>query len=136
VILLDTSFLYALNDRKDKNHNTALALVQTLAAPLFLPTPVLAELCYLLHTRLGHHAMRQFLRGLSESNIRLLLLTSKDIKRTVGVLDRYTHSKLDFADAAIVVIAKRYGITRIATFDRRDFAIIRPRHTSYFELLP
>lgn len=33
-------------------------------------------------------------------------------------------------------ILERIDITRICTFDRHDFMIIRPAHTDYFELLP
>jgi predicted nucleic acid-binding protein len=136
MILLDTSFLYALTNTRDKNHGSTVALLPELERPLFLPTPVLPELCYLLQSRLGHHVMRRFLRILSESEIRLLALIDNDIESIANLLDRYAGTRLDFADAAIVAIAERYGITRIATFDRRDFSIIRPRHTAFFELLP
>ncbi len=35
-----------------------------------------------------------------------------------------------------MVIAERLNITRIVTFDRRDFSVFRPSHCEYFELLP
>ena len=35
-----------------------------------------------------------------------------------------------------MTIAERLGVTRIATFDRRDFSIFRPRHCDYLDLLP
>lgn len=134
--LLDTSFLYALANTRDKNHSTTLALLPKLERPLFLPVPVLPEVCYPLQSRLGHHAMRRFLRMLSASEVRLLALEGGDIERVSSLLDDYADSELDFADAAIVALAERHGITRIATFDRRDFSIIRPQHTAFFELLP
>jgi hypothetical protein len=31
---------------------------------------------------------------------------------------------------------KRLGVVRIFTLDRRDFAMVRPRHAAAFELLP
>jgi predicted nucleic acid-binding protein len=80
--------------------------------------------------------MRRFLHGLSGSDIRLLPLFDDDIERVTTLLDMYASSRLDFADAATVAIAERHGITKIATFDRRDFSIIQPRHTTFFELLP
>lgn len=39
-------------------------------------------------------------------------------------------------DCCIMAIAERLGVTRIATFDRRDFSIFRPQHCDFFELLP
>jgi uncharacterized protein len=136
VTLLDTSFLFALTNNRDKNHRLASAILPKLERPLRLPTPVLPELCYLLDSKLGHHVMRRFLRVLSESEMRLLALTDGDIMRILDILDQYSTSRLDFADAAIVALAERYNIRTIATFDRRDFSIIRPQHTTYFELLP
>lgn len=87
VILLDTSFLYALNDADDKNHAVSSALIPKLNVSLFLPIPVLPELCYLLRTRLGHLAMRRFLYGLSESDIRLLPLVDDDMARVSEILE-------------------------------------------------
>ena len=136
MILLDTSFLYALNDASDRNHRAVVALLDTLNAPLALPTPVLPELCYLLHSRLGHHVMRRFLHGLIESDIHILPLSADDMQRIVELLEQYTDARLDFTDAGIVALAERHGISTIATFDHRDFSIVRPRHTVSFELLP
>jgi uncharacterized protein len=36
----------------------------------------------------------------------------------------------------VIAIAERLGITQIATRDRRDFTVVRPRHAGAFELLP
>ena len=33
-------------------------------------------------------------------------------------------------------VAERLNITRILTLDQRDFQIIRPKHSEYFEILP
>ena len=136
VTLLDTSFLYALAISRDKNHRATIAVLPKLERPLLLPTPVLPELCYLLESRAGHHVMRRFLHTLSTSEIKLVTLIGDDIKQIADLLDKYADSSLDFADAAIVAIAERNRITKIATFDRRDFSIIRPQHTPVFELLP
>lgn len=135
-ILLDTNFLYALNDADDTNHVASATFLQTLDASLFLPSPVLPELSYLLHSRLGHLAMRRFLLGLEESDIVLVSLTPNDLMRINQIQAKYADARLDFADTAIVAMAERLEIERICTFDRRDFSIIRPKHTTSFTLLP
>jgi predicted nucleic acid-binding protein len=33
-------------------------------------------------------------------------------------------------------VAERLNITRIYTFDKRDFGVFRPKHTQYLELVP
>jgi predicted nucleic acid-binding protein len=135
-MLLDTSFLYALNDAQDQNHLRTVNFLSTLQAELYLPTPVLPELCYLLHSRLGHKAMRRFLSGLPDSDIELIPIEATDLPRVTELLTNYADAGLDFVDAVLVVMAERLGIEDILTFDRRDFALIRPRHCSAFNLHP
>ncbi len=135
-ILLDTSLLYALNDADDQNHTKSASFLGDLTAQLYLPAPVLPELCYLLHSRLGHPAMRRFLTGLTNSDIELITIDSADLTHIAKILTQYADANLDFTDAAIITLAERLGFERIATFDRRDFAIVRPRHCDAFELLP
>lgn len=131
--ILDTSFLFALTDLSDRNHNRVLSVAQTINELLVLPTVVLPEVCYLIASRLGHPVMRQFLSNLVDNNIQLESLTPDDLKRVNEILEQYADSKIDFVDAAIVTIAERSGITRILTLDRRDFSLFRPKHCGYFE---
>jgi hypothetical protein len=134
--LLDTSYLLALTNAKDRNHHRVLNLASNIEAPLMLPMPVLPEICYLIATRMGHATMRQFLNHTLNSNTVLEPITRVDLQRATELLDTYADSKLDFVDATIVALAERYHITQILTLDRRDFSIIRPRHCDFFELLP
>ncbi|HRJ42473.1 MAG: PIN domain-containing protein [Caldilineaceae bacterium] len=135
-VLLDTSFLFALADTSDYNHDRVLAVARTLTDPLILPLPVLPEVCYLIASRLGHSAMRRFLSELVVSDTVLEAIDRTDLRRVNEILDQYADSLLDFVDAAIIAIAERRQITRILTLDRRDFSIVRPRHCDYFEILP
>jgi len=36
----------------------------------------------------------------------------------------------------VIALAERHGVTRIATLNRRHFAVVRPRHTPAFTPLP
>ena len=120
----------------DRNHSRVLEVAKSIADPLVLPITVLPEVTYLLGSRLGHEAMRQFLKSLVTSNVTLEAITVMDLERATEILDTYADSRLDFVDSTIVAIAERLNITRILTLDRRDFTIIRPKHHSYFEILP
>ncbi|NLF11417.1 MAG: PIN domain-containing protein [Anaerolineaceae bacterium] len=136
VALLDTSFLFALANSNDRNHQRVVEAAQGLSGSLLLPVPVLPEVCYLLASRLGHGAMRRFLRELAASNIGLEPIDRVDLERVNELLAQYADSHLDFVDAALVAIAERYGVTRILTLDRRDFGMIRPKHCDHFDLVP
>lgn len=134
--ILDTSFLFALSDRSDRNHLRVLSVAQMIQDQLILPIVVIPEASYLIGSRLSHKAMRVFLTNLTTSTIQLEPLLIEDLIRVNKVLELYADSQLDFVDAAIVALAERLNITRILTLDRRDFSIIRPRHCNYFELVP
>lgn len=134
--ILDTSFLFALTDQSDRNHQRALAIAQNVTERLVLPIVVLPEICYLITSRLGHPAMRQFIANMTPNVVQIEAVTTEDWVRIHQILETYADNQLDFADAAIVTISERLAITRIYTLDRRDFSIIRPKHCDYFEILP
>jgi hypothetical protein len=135
-VVLDTSFLFALTDLTDLNHDCVLAVVQSINEPLLLPSFVLPEVCYLIASRLGHQAMRKFIANLVVSGVQIESMMATDLERVGQILEQYADSQLDFVDAVIVAIAERLRITRVLTLDRRDFSIMRPRHCDYFEILP
>ena len=49
---------------------------------------------------------------------------------------QYANLDLGAADASIVALAERLGVSTIATVDRRDFSIVRPKHIAAFGLVP
>jgi predicted nucleic acid-binding protein len=134
--ILDTSFLFALTDQGDRNHQRVLTVAQSVNEPLVPPVVVLPEICYLIASRLGHQAMRRFVSSVTPETIQVESVTTEDLVRVHQILAQYADNQLDFTDAAIVAIAERLNITRVYTLDRRDFSIIRPNHCDYFELLP
>ena len=134
--LLDTGFLYAVFDATDQHHGNAVQVLSNWSGELLLPTAVLVELAYLLQTRLGHQAMRGIMQRLMSQSLYLVSITSTDLIRINEVLNQYSDAKLDFVDSVIVTLAERLQVNHILTVDRRDFAIIRPNHCAYFELLP
>lgn len=50
--------------------------------------------------------MGRFLRGLGDSELRLLSLSNSDMPRVASVIDQYAQVRIDFADAAIVALAE------------------------------
>ena len=135
--ILDTGFIFALTDKTDDNHARVLRVAQIISdEPLVLPSVVIPEVCYLICSRLGHKAMRNFLNNLIISKTPIEPLLEQDLKRVTQILESYADSHLDFVDAAVIAIAERLNIIRVLTIDRRDFSLIRPVHCNYFELLP
>jgi hypothetical protein len=59
-----------------------------------------------------------------------------DFTRAVALMDRYRDAELDFVDCCLTALAERLNIRHICTFDRRDFSMIRPKHTEYLQMVP
>jgi hypothetical protein len=107
-ILIDTSVLVAYSFAKDANYRKAFDFINQLGnEKRLVVAPVLNELFY-----------------------------DDDMIRMQGIMAQYQDARFDFTDTAIMAVAERLKITRICTFDHRDFSVYRPQHTAYFELLP
>ena len=59
-----------------------------------------------------------------------------DYERCAELIESYADLGLGLVDASVVTVAERFSITTLATLNRRDFTVVRPRHTDGFELVP
>lgn len=135
-ILLDTSFIVALYHSKDKYHSLALTFVQKSEYVSFLPEVALTEIAFLLRRNSGQIAVDYFLSDLQAEGTTLASVNLMDIERARQILTDYASARLDFVDCCLMALSERLNITRICTFDRRDFSIFRPKHCDFLELLP
>ncbi|MBZ0321382.1 MAG: PIN domain-containing protein [Anaerolineae bacterium] len=135
-ILLDTSFVYALYDHKDPYHNKAREFTRANRLPFLLPDVVLVEASFFAARSGGTLGQVRFLDGLWAAAIPFEPIHRDDLPRIRTIMHTYADSKLDMTDCCIMALAERLNISRVATFDRRDFAIFRPTHCPALELLP
>jgi len=135
-ILIDSSFLYALFDQDDGKHQQALNWAMHQPYQLLVPEVVLGEVMFLLDRNGGVPATLQFLDRFTSLNYPLESVTVDDLRRVREIRETYASSRLDFVDCCIMALSERLGVTQVCTFDRRDFAIFRPRHCAFLELLP
>jgi predicted nucleic acid-binding protein len=132
VITLDTSALYALLNQQDPDHAAVLAELREDAGPYLVPAGIMAEVAYLVESRLGHRAMDALLADL-ESGAYSLECGDEDIPRIRSVASRYEDLPLGFADASVVACAERNG-GRVLTLDNRDFDVVAREET--IDVLP
>jgi hypothetical protein len=135
-VLADTSFLIALGYPRDRNHAAAKQFVAKGGIRLLLPDVVIPETMYNLRRLGGAQAALRFGNLLVAQLPPLVPLTMPDFIRALDVMRTYVDADLDIVDCCLTALAERMNITRLCTFDRRDFSIIRPNHADYFELLP
>lgn len=134
-MIVDTGILLALADRSDRNHRAAAA-VFALPDPKTVPEPVVVETDWMIVTYLGIDAEIAFLRALGEGTFAIEAPTALDRRRALEIVETYRDAKVGYVDATTIAIAERLKEDRLATFDRRDFSLVRPRHVEAFELLP
>jgi uncharacterized protein len=135
-LIVDAGPLYAYVDADDAHHAASLELLETHAGPLVVPTLVVAEVTYLLGTRLGWEDEVRFLGDLATGDLFLEPVHAADPGRIAELVARYNDLPLGTVDASVVAAAERLKTTQIATTDRRDFSIVRPSHAEAFDLLP
>lgn len=132
--VVDTGPLYAAVDADDANHERCVRALRTAAFRLVLPAMVVAEVTYLVSTRLRAAVEAAFLRGLAESDVDAP--AGGDWERIAGLVEEYRDSPLGGTDASVVALAERLGTEIVITLDRRHFGAVRPRHCKVLRLLP
>jgi len=88
-LVRDTGAVFGLYDADDAHHEAIKAVVEKEPGPLFLPVVLLAEIDYLLTTRLGQDAALEFLESVEQGAYQLVPMTSADLRvpPTFGHLD-------------------------------------------------
>jgi predicted nucleic acid-binding protein len=136
VLLADTNIWLAAADRRSDRHSECATVLRDHRGELAAPVPVIAETAWLVLDRLGTAAQATFLRLVTSGQLTPIDLTEADWRRCAGLAGQYASLRLDLIDASLIAVAERTGQTRIATLNHRDFTVVRPRHTTAFELLP
>jgi uncharacterized protein len=136
VIIADTSGLLAAFGRDAREHAGARAALDADDGPVVISPFVLAELDYLLAGRTGIGPEIQFLREVAGGVFELATFGRPELTQAAAVIERYSDLRIGLADASIVVLAARYGTTRLLTLDERHFRPIRPLRGQAFVLLP
>lgn len=135
-VIVDSSFIYALFNHSEAHHIDAVNFAIGNTEELLMPDAVLPELSYLFRRDFGYAGVQRLLESIQSFNARYVPITADDIPQMHEITMRYASAEFDIVDCCIMAIAERLSITRIATFDRRDFSIYRPRHCPFFKLMP
>jgi predicted nucleic acid-binding protein len=136
VIVLDTSGLLAALDAAQTYHQAARRVLEADPGPFLLSPFVLAELDYLLVTRVGVPAETALLHEVAEGAYQLVAFHDDDLTEAVVLIERYSDLRLGLADTSVAVIAAKARTTRILTLDERHFRSVRPLWGKAFDLLP
>lgn len=134
--LLDTSFLLAAAFERDQNHTVAASALQNMTSERLVASPVVIEVFFMVTARISYDRAVTLFELMQTSAFKIINLSMLDRQRMREIMRQYQDAELDIADVAQIALAERLDVSRIFTFDRRDFSIFHPRHCEYFELLP
>ncbi len=135
-MIVDTSALLAFYDADEPDHDAVSAVLTGSSEPLVVSPYVIAELDYLVGSRLGVPAELAVLRELAAGAWELPGFAGADLDRAAAVIRRYRDQQVGVADASNVVLARRYHTRTIATLDHRHFDVLRPLTGGRFTIVP
>lgn len=134
-IILDTSAVIGLMDKKYKKHENLKTIFTKKDNLYILPSTAIGEICYMLNSRFGNKIELIFLEEIIKTGFQLELLKDMDIVRIIEILKKYDALNIGYVDASIVAIAERLKTNKILTLDRKHFEIIIPRGFDRFDIL-
>jgi predicted nucleic acid-binding protein len=134
-MLLDTSGLLSALDGSQNHHREAAASLSSARPPLLLSPFVLAELDYLIASRVGSAARASLLEEVERGAYVLEPMVAKDIASAHAIIRRYAGLGISLADASIVVLAQRHRVRDVLTLDERHFRVLNADGNP-FRLLP
>jgi uncharacterized protein len=135
-VIVDTSALLAYFDANEPDHDSVAAVIEESNEPLVVSPYVIAELDYLVATRVGVDAELAVLRELAGGAWELAAFGVRDLEQAASVIKKYGDQRIGAADASNVVLAERYQTRTIATLDRRHFTVLRPIGGGRFAIVP
>jgi predicted nucleic acid-binding protein len=135
-VIVDTSALLAYFDANEPDHEAVSRVIDGSDEELVVSPYVIAELDYLVATRVGVDAELEVLRELTSGAWELAKFGVSDLDQAASVITKYRDQQIGAVDASYVVLADRYQTRTIATLDRRHFTVLRPLKGGRFTIVP
>jgi len=132
--LIDTGAILAIAEADDRWHSECLRALQLTRLPLLTTEAVLTEVFHLVG-RNGHEKQKVW-RFVDTGGISVSAMTNSDLPVLHALMAQYADGPMDFADATLVHLAAREGISLILTVDHDDFETYRIGGRKKFTILP
>ena len=134
VVLLDTGPWVATIDSGDNKHKQCLKWIKGHKGKFISTLAVLTEALYLLNHNVK--AQQACFSWVHAGVVKLVELEPEMLGRAEKLMLKYKDIPMDFADATMVVLAEKLGVSRIFTLDRRGFEVFKYDRRKKFEIVP
>lgn len=135
-LLVDAGALYAQADADEPRHAGVAEVLRAECETLVTSELAVAEADYLILDRLGLDVELAFIDDLVAATFQVECLTRDELRTARDLVGQYRDLRIGLADASLVVLAGRFGSTRILTFDERAFRTVTPLNGGSFTILP
>jgi predicted nucleic acid-binding protein len=135
-VIVDTGALLAFFDTDEPDHEAVAAVLGRATEPLVVSPYVVAELDYLVASRLGVSTELAVLQELTGGAWDLPAIDVEGLVQALAVIERYADQNVGVADASNVILAERFRTRTIVTLDRGHFDVLRPLSGGRFRILP
>lgn len=133
--LVDTGAVVALVNRADRHHAAAVEWFRRFRGQLLTTEAVITETAYVLAASPAHLRAALLWFGRARAADLLKVEPVTDYAALARIIAQYSNLPCDYADASLIALAERSGVTSIATIDQRDFAVYRLRGRKRFRIL-
>ena len=96
---------------------------------------MVAELDYLLATKVGDAPRVSMLAEIEQGAYTLAPMSGADVGQASKVIERHADLRISLADASIILLAERHGVSDVLTLDQGHFRVLSARGNP-FRILP
>ncbi len=133
-LLVDAGPLVAILNRRDRHHRACIEVLKEIRQPLLSTWMPVTEAMYLLDFSVA--AQGALFEMIERGALQIVDLVREDLSAMRRLMRKYRDQPMDFADASLVQVASRLGLTEVFTLDRRDFGVYRLSKNRTFSILP
>ena len=134
-LLVDTGALVAYLDRADAEHDRVAAIIGGFTGTLCTTSAVITEAMHLLKG--DSNGPRRLAEFIQAAAVQVFESTQpQQLFSAVSLIEKYSDTPMDFADATLVLLSGKLSTNQIATLDRRGFRTFRTPKGKSFEIIP
>ena len=132
--LIDTGPIVAYLDGSDGAHEQVAVALDAFSGQLATTSAVITEAMHLVaeDTR-GPRLLADF--AMASGLLVHDLAQASELQVAAALMERYSDTPMDYADATLVMLADVLGVSEILTLDQRGFSVYRPSRRRSFRLV-